>query len=319
MSRIRNCMFTIFNQNWSFTPNNAITYIIVQLEKAPTTGHLHYQGYAEFDAAYSIKRIKELLNSDNAHIEQRMGTQEQAINYCSKEETRLSGPWSLGNPRQQGKRSDLLDVQDKLKNGATIGSIVEENMSTFIKYSKGIKEAKFYLDKKSSSQLRDISVTLIWGESGAGKSKLVWEKTQGYKDTFKLDRGSGNSIWFDGYDGEKTLWIDDFTGNWISLGMLLNLLDRYPLRLDIKGSHTWANWNKVYITSNSDWDTWYPNIMEEHKKAIGRRIVENINLNKDDLTYTVYNNGLPQTHIQKTSIPQIREEEIVRSIMGFNS
>ena len=40
-------------------------------------------------------------------------------------------------------------------------------------------------------------------------------------------------------------------------------LDGYQLRLPIKGGHTYAYWNKVYITTNKPWENWHEHAFEE--------------------------------------------------------
>ncbi|KAF8766420.1 Replication-associated protein like [Argiope bruennichi] len=58
----------------------------------------------------------------------------------------------------------------------------------------------------------------------------------------------------------------------------LRLLDRYPLKVPIKGSYAEFNSEIIYITSNQHWSEWYPNI--PNKDALWRRIQVKI-----DLTY----------------------------------
>lgn len=77
-----------------------------------------------------------------------------------------------------------------------------------------------------------------------------------FLQVFLLDQPGGNNLWFDGYDGQSVLIIDDFSG-WIKYRFLLRLLDGYQVRLEVKGSHTWAAWTEVYITSNVPPEGWY--------------------------------------------------------------
>lgn len=59
---------------------------------------------------------------------------------------------------------------------------------------------------------------------------------------------SPESIWFDGYDGQRTVVLDDFRKNWMTFGFLLRVLDVYPLQVQRKGSSVYANWTQVFIT-----------------------------------------------------------------------
>lgn len=110
----RNCCFTIFQDKWdiedkvqflqSIYDNGDIKYCIVQLEKSPETGNLHYQGYLELPKPMRYGAIKSLLKCDSAHLEARKGTALQAADYCRKEESREDGPWEFGSLAKQGQR-----------------------------------------------------------------------------------------------------------------------------------------------------------------------------------------------------------------------
>jgi len=74
-------------------------------------GTHHVQGYAQFSTRRSFKQAKETLNQyfDGCHIEKAKGTPEQNRTYCTKEETRVAGPWEFGSISKPGKRNDLQD------------------------------------------------------------------------------------------------------------------------------------------------------------------------------------------------------------------
>ena len=85
---------------------------------------------------------------------------------------------------------------------------------------------------------------------------------------------------FDAYDGEHTILFDDFYGQ-IPYETLLRYLDRYKVRLNVKGSYTYANWYKVFFTSNMDIMEWYPG---KNIDALLRRITKTINF-EDQMTF----------------------------------
>lgn len=68
-----------------------VTYVKGQLERG-AEGKEHWQLYAEAKPAQGLQKWKELLMAPSAHIEGRRGTQQDCINYVSKEDTRLHGP-----------------------------------------------------------------------------------------------------------------------------------------------------------------------------------------------------------------------------------
>lgn len=50
----------------------------------------------------------------------------------------------------------------------------------------------------------------------------------------------GAQLWFDGYLGESVAVFDDFRPWWCRFDYLLALLDRYPIRVPVKGG--FVNW-----------------------------------------------------------------------------
>jgi len=79
-------------------------------------------------------------------------------------------------------------------------------------------------------------------------------------DVYKLTEQNGK-VWFDDYDGEGVLLIDDFYG-WIPYNVMLSITEGYQLRLEVKGTFTYAKWTKIYITSNVAPPFWYPLIKD---------------------------------------------------------
>ncbi len=79
--------------------------------------------------------------------------------------------------------------------------------------------------------------------------------------------------WWDGYTSQSVIIFDDFYGQ-IKISYMLRLLDRYPLRLPIKGGFTWARWTHVFITSNEEPENWWAGaqIPDVVRAALDRRI-----------------------------------------------
>ena len=88
-----------------------------------------------------------------------------------------------------------------------------------------------------------------------------------------------NEKWFDGYKGQKRLVIDEFRDSQMTCASLLKYLDVYKLKLEIKGSHTWAKWDEVFITSNINPEEWYRGVPEATRAALFRRFTTIIEMN----------------------------------------
>lgn len=225
----------------------------------PKTGKHHWQGFVQLKKTMRMSAVKTEIGDDAIHLEKRRGTPDEARDYCMKDE-RIDGPWEEGVFCTQGKRTDIDDVVDMIKNKKSWKEIIEECPSTFVKYSRGLEKVKFIYNESPPD--REIVVTVLWGEPGVGKTRWVYENKP---DVYRVQ----SSKWWDGYEGQNEILFDDFEGQIPYLNML-NYLDRYRLMLEFKGGQVWANWTKVYITSNEKPENWY--IRDDMSKALLRRI-----------------------------------------------
>lgn len=262
-------MFTINNPSDDEEPNSwpYIEYAVWQKEKGEQ-GTEHLQGYLCLDRLQRITGMKKIHKT--AHWEPRMGTHAQAKQYCTKEDTRVAGPWEIGDEpvEQQGKRNDLLSLKRALDTGDSEASIAQsdELFPVWAKYAKCIPR---YNMLKGRQRDWHTYCMVIWGAPGVGKTRKARELAG---DTaFWLSRPAGQTVWFDGYIGQETVVIDEFYG-WISLDLLCRILDRYPLNVETKGGSTPFVAKTVYITSNVAPDRWYPNLPVERTAALQRRL-----------------------------------------------
>lgn len=224
-------------------------YSIYGVETCPKTKKTHLQGYTEFKKPIRMNAVKNLFERRDIHLETRKGTREQAREYCKKEnQFTENGDWEKGG---QGKRNDLREVGDRILAGATKLEIAEDAPDIFIKYHNGINALKAVVEEKETREFRKLDVEVLWGDSGVGKTKAAHQNHPGI---FTVN--SGETFPFDGYDGQKAILIDDFYGD-IKYGFLLRVLDGHQLRVNVKGGHRYARWNKVIITSNRPPSQWY--------------------------------------------------------------
>lgn len=275
-TRLRNFVFT-----WNNPPENhedllkeftEISYIIYQKEEA---GQCHLQGYIELSKQMSFRKVGSKFAW---HIESRRGTQQQAIEYCSKDDTRIDGPFSWGEKKQQGSRTDIDGMYAMIKEGSKEHEIAEAMPSIHARYFKAHDRYRGLLDKISTKDFRTLRVSVFWGTAGSGKTKRAIDEGD---DWWILNAPRQNgALWFDGYEGESTLIIDDFYG-WIKYYDLLRILDGYQLRLEIKGGFRYAKWTRVIVTSNKEWSQWYPNVGD--LSALRRRIHDSVYMDDEVL------------------------------------
>lgn len=243
-----------------------------QLERCPSTSREHIQGYIEYSKPRRFNAVRAEL-PPGSHLEPARGSRASNIEYCTKSDTRVSDPIVdeiLLERGGQGDRSDLRDISRRIIAGdATEGDVADEQPELLVKYPRGIEKLLSVAALRFKSQLRnDIKVSVIYGPAGCGKTRYAFREPA---TTYILDGSNSDTLWFDGYQHEPTLLIDDFYG-WIRHGTLLRILDVYPYRCPIKGSHTYAGWTNVYITSNRHPSTWYDKWKWDEDTALQRRI-----------------------------------------------
>lgn len=265
MSKCRNLVFTLNNYtelDFNSLPEkmSPYKYLIYGKEKGEK-GTPHLQGYIEFKNPRSFGALKKI--DPRIHWEKRRGTALQASTYCKKE-----GDYTeLGTMSRQGARTDIENVANAIIKGKQVSEVALEYPVEYIKYNRGIEKLHNIVVKNKSKDFRSVTVSVFYGKTGTGKTKKAIEILQ--PDYYKLD--VANNVWFDGYEGETGLIIDDFYG-WIKFGHLLNILDGHPLRLEVKGSFTYALWTNVILTSNKHPDTWYKDLTLDQQLALNRRI-----------------------------------------------
>lgn len=226
-----------------------IRYAVWQLEIGDS-GNLHHQGYVEFTR--SRRRAFALGILPDAHWEVARADRNYNHDYCTKEACRVEGPWEIGvfEPLKQGTRNDLNAVKKTIESGASLRDLVNQHWPEFCRYNRGIIDGRRILRAQRDFQ---TELRIFYGPPGTGKSHLA--KVYAGEDAYWLRRGN-TGVWFDDYDGEHTVVIDDFDG-WIPSGLLMQLADQYPLRVDTK--HGSANFTSksIIITTNYMPDMWY--------------------------------------------------------------
>lgn len=258
------------------TDGTSVAQWIYQLENCSQSSRIHFQGYIRFRRPVRMSGVKKILRRNDAHIESTKGSTADNIRYCSKSESRILGPWAGGDDVQQGKRTDLDSIANAIRESKlTVSSIREQHPEMYCRYRSGLKDLCGDAAKLRAREFRKLRVVVIHGAAGVGKTRRAVdtanERGCGY---YILDHSGEGRLWFDGYDGEELLIIDDFYG-WIKWHQFLRILDGYQMRLEIKGGFTYALWDTVFITSNKPPDMWYERGMPPE---LQRRITEIIHM-----------------------------------------
>lgn len=263
---------------WCFTYNNPLPIDEVNsllvaaspsyyyfAEEVGESGTRHFQGYIEFA---KLKRLSQLKKISKAiHWERRQGSQQQAIDYCKKGPCLVFSEFGSPSETHQGARSDLSRGIELLREGG-ITRVAQEAPELYVRNHRGLLALE--LELKPSIKHVPI-VTLAFGPPGVGKTRRFYESATDSRWANNVD---GTGLWFDGYHSQSYALLDDFSGrgSHYTLANLLRLLDRYDLRVPVKGGHVWWNPEYIFITSNYHPRDWYDyGSREQQWRALVRR------------------------------------------------
>lgn len=256
------------SKTWVYTLNNYSEKDIEQLKAFTVSKHRsckevgeggtpHLQGAITFKRAYRLTQLKKL--NPNVHWE--VAKVKDAENYCTKGEIIIDT-----DNRQQGSRTDIKKTVEMIKQNKTLRDIAEEQPEVYIKYNKGLYALKKELQPRITTYTKPV-VNIYIGKPGSGKTRKVYEEAPNVYNVMEPINGN---LWFDGYEGQEDILIDDFYG-WVKYHTLLQILDGYPMQLPVKGATVWKNWKRIYITSNKEPEDWYN---RDEIDALKRRITK---------------------------------------------
>lgn len=267
----RRFTFTSFSEEITIDTKD-VQYYIYGREVCPETKRKHLQGYIELTKSCRFKGLKKILGDDKAHIEKARGTDAQNIIYCHKEQDFTE--W--GKPGKQGARKDLDHVKEMITEGKAEIEIAEEHFGSWVRYHKSFERFRTLLVKPRDTMTKCI---VYWGDTGCGKSYKASEY-QGSK--YYLHLPEKGTIWWDGYKNEDVVILDDFAGE-IPFRYLLRILDRYPLKVQAKGTMCEFTSPTVIITADKHPDEWY-NITTSEWSQLERRLTLVEEIKRDEVT-----------------------------------
>jgi len=251
-------MLTIPHEDFTPYLPNSIAYIRGQSEIGNSTEYQHWQVYVHFKRTTRLAGVKKIFGT-RVHAEPTRS--EAAEQYVWKEDTRVEGTqFELG--KKPIKRNCEQDW-DQIRRAAEKDDMESIPSDIYIRCYSNLKRIAA---EHSRPQSIVKTIYVFWGKTGTGKSRRAWEEA-----SLEAYPKAPTTKFWDGYRGQKNVVMDEFRGQ-IEISHLLRWLDRYPVLVEVKGSSTVLKAEKIWITSNLSPKDWYPNLDEETRNALLRRL-----------------------------------------------
>ncbi len=280
VSRVRNCAQVHIlpetpakmSKHWCFTINNPsedevdihdarFSYIVIG-EEIGEDGTPHLQGYVCMINRKRMKTMKKIF--PRAHLEIKRGTVIEAITYCKKD----------GDFVEVGEIPLTCTEATKALWTKLIKFAKKSNFEAIEKYFPSQYWRNYTTMLKIASDhpnlmVRNTSLDNYWihGSTGIGKSFYARERWPGSYDKMK-------NKWWDGYDSEETVIIDDIDPTHKNMAAHLKLWgDLYPYTCQVKGSTIHIRPRRIIVTSQYNIQDCYYGRYEDID-AITRRFKE---------------------------------------------
>lgn len=268
-STVKNLIFTDYqclHITWSHSDISKAfgceVYFLYSEEICPTTGRKHFQGYIQLSKKQRFSRVTKIL--PGIHFRPAFRSYQENRNYIAKLrivdlELARQDPVKYPYPHPyyllheggellsagQGDRTDLDEMVSFCKTAKNVKEIIEKDGSKYCRYRQGFLDVhRRYQSVRTESPI----VYWFYGPTGSGKSRTAYEMAMAIDSDNEPFRKNSQSKFWDGYDNQKVVIFEDFRYDQMPFSYLLQLLDRYPCLVDIKGTFAQFNSTHIFIT-----------------------------------------------------------------------
>lgn len=234
---VRNYVFT-----WNNYPEDAIQQIeswtcysyVIAGREVGENGTPHLQGFIRLDTKRTLRGLKRIL-PDEIHWESAK-TVGEAIEYCKKDGDYVE----FGDvPRGAEKKSSLSNLVAVFQQEG-LAACKEQFPGLCVMYGRKLLDMYGCNPKPRPN----IEVHWLWGEPGVGKSRIAHSALP----TAYLKPST--TKWWNGYEGQRMVIIDDVTPGGIGINHFLKWFDRYKCLVEVKGGMMALAAEQFIVTSN---------------------------------------------------------------------
>ena len=205
-----------------------------------------------------------------------LGSFRQNEKYCSKEGTLQE----LGvKPMNSGQKRCLVDLTDEIlrnpkRPACDIALDCPGSAPVYVQYHRGLdKLSAAALERTIKGDNSAPEVIYIFGPPGSGKTRYARERESDIYDVPADD----SYKWKDGYHGHEAVLYDNISSRSLtSLPRFLKEIDRYPVRVSVKGGFTLWKPKRIYITALEEPDVFAR--VFDHPAEFQRRVTSVVKL-----------------------------------------
>jgi len=245
------------SRNYTFTLNNYTNKDEQHIQKLHVTGKVrsieygrevgekgtpHLQGFLTLHNAKTLRAVSKLL--PKAHLERMKGTIAQNKEYCEKDgDVFTFGTHPVSNKEKGEKEKERWQRINELTINGDLDTLKDEYPGEWNRGYRRLKNiAKDYAPTPAVNDTQEHE----WYHGKTGTGKSLKARTENPDAYIKL-----NNKWWDGYDGEEVVILDDLDKYDVKLGgHLKRWSDHYPFPAEYKGGVMKIRPRKIIVTSN---------------------------------------------------------------------
>lgn len=263
------------SKNWCFTLNNTHNFddlnniknwsYMVAGREVGENGTPHLQCYVSYKSRVRFSTVKNQI--PRAHIELMRGTPQEASLYCKKDGDYMEFgtlPDNIGGASGGKRKAENFKAMIDLAKTDKMDDIADIDPVAYVQHYHAFKRIKQDHPTKLPD-LANVCGEWIYGAPGVGKSYTARQENPDIYD-------KPANKWWDGYQGESVILIDDFDKVHHILGHhLKRWADRYSFPAEMKGTTVQIRPKKIVVTSNYSIEDIFSNDGDELVAALKRR------------------------------------------------